>query len=85
MLGSLAHAEAVIIFTYTVFIILPLLSEWFADAEILANKKVPGLNGVGCTIDRRSDNRMRLWRGDSATRPSDVISQADAFLRAATK
>jgi len=55
MLESLMRAEAVFIFTYTVFSILSLLSGLVADAEILANKKVPGINGAGDTF-RRSDN-----------------------------
>lgn len=55
MLESLIRAEAIVVFTYTVFNILSLLSGLVADAEILANKKVPGINGAGETF-RRSDN-----------------------------
>lgn len=55
MLESLTRAEAIVVFTYTVFSILSLLSGLVADAEILANKKVPGINGAGDTF-RRSDN-----------------------------
>ena len=55
MLESLIHAEAIAVFTYTVFNILSSLSGLVAGAEILANKKVPGINGAGETF-RRSDN-----------------------------